>query len=77
MVGDDDPIIWLSSAQAAKLVGVTTRTLYAFIDAGDLVAYKMGRVLRIKKSDALAFIERSRVAPGSLEHLYPEPKRRD
>jgi hypothetical protein len=34
----------------------------------------MGRVLRLKAADVDDFIERSRVQPGSLEHLYPERK---
>ena len=34
----------------------------------------MGRVLRLKAADVDEFIERSRVQPGSLEHLYPERK---
>ena len=53
---------------------MTLRSLYRFIDEGALVAYKFGRVIRLKESDVDAFIEASRIAPGSLEHLYPEVK---
>ena len=45
-----------------------------FIDEGDLVAYKFGRVIRIQEPDVDRFIEASRISPGSLEHLYPEVK---
>jgi hypothetical protein len=31
-------------------------------------------VIRLKESDVDDFIEAARIAPGSLEHLYPEPK---
>ena len=48
-----------------------------FVDEGLLPAYKMGRVFRLKQRDVDAFIEDSRVQPGSLEHLYPEPTNAD
>lgn len=69
-----DEVDWLSTAQAARALGITTRTLYRFVDDGSLPAYKMGRVIRIKRSDLDTFIERSRIEPGSLEHLYPPRK---
>lgn len=68
-----DEIEWLSTAAAAKRLGVTTRTLYRFVDEDDLPAYRFGRVIRLKKADVDAYIESCRIAPGSLEHLYPEP----
>ena len=69
-----DPISWLSTKDAAERLGVTLRSLYRFIDEGGLAAYKFGRVIRLKESDVDDFIESSRIAPGSLEHLYPEVK---
>ncbi len=69
-----EPIHWLSTKEAAERLGVTLRSLYRFIDEGDLVAYKFGRVIRIQETDVDRFIEASRIAPGSLEHLYPEVK---
>ena len=69
-----EQIHWLSTKEASELLGVTLRSLYRFIDEGDLVAYKFGRVIRIQEADVLLFIEASRIAPGSLEHLYPEVK---
>lgn len=65
-------IVWLSTQDAARRLGVTPRTLYRFIDLGDLPAYRLGRVIRLKSADVDAFIEASRIQPGSLEHLYPE-----
>ena len=65
-------IEWLSTQEAARRLGITTRTLYRFVDQGDLAAYRMGRVIRVKASDVDTFIESSRIEPGSLEHLYPE-----
>ena len=63
---------WLSTADAAKALGITPRTLYRFIDQGELAAYRFGRVIRVKQSDVDAFIEGARIQPGSLEHLYPD-----
>jgi excisionase family DNA binding protein len=72
MAGDE--IVWQSTQEAANRLGVTTRTLYRFVDEGLLPAYKMGRVFRLRQADVDEFIERSKVAPGSLKHLYP-PRR--
>ncbi len=69
-----DEIIWLSTLKAADRLGLTTRTLYRFIDRGDLPAYRFGRVIRLRLSDVDGFIEQCRVEPGSLEHLYPEAR---
>ena len=65
---------WLSTKEAAGRLGVTLRSLYRFIDEGGLVAYKFGRVIRLKEDDVDAFIDSSRIRPGRLEHLYPEVK---
>ena len=70
-----EPISWLSTKEASERLGLTLRSLYRFIDEGDLVAYRFGRVIRIQEPDLEAFIEASRIVPGSLEHLYPEPIR--
>jgi excisionase family DNA binding protein len=67
-------IRWLSTKDASERLGITLRSLYRFIDEGDLVAYKFGRVIRLQELDVDRFIEASRIAPGSLEHLYPEVK---
>ncbi|MGD0880041.1 MAG: helix-turn-helix domain-containing protein [Acidimicrobiales bacterium] len=75
MPGDHgEAVSWLSTKDAAERLGVTLRSLYRFIDEGGLAAYKFGRVIRLKEVDVEAFIESSRIVPGSLEHLYPEVK---
>lgn len=65
-------IAWLSTAEAAKRLGVTPRTLYRFIDEGQLPAYRFGRVIRLKEGEVDGFIDSCRIEPGTLEHLYPE-----
>jgi excisionase family DNA binding protein len=69
-----DAITWLSTKEAAERLGITLRSLYRFIDEGDLIAYKFGRVIRLQEADVVRFIDDSRIPPGSLEHLYPELK---
>jgi excisionase family DNA binding protein len=68
---------WLSTQEAARRLGITPRTLYRFIDHGDLPAYRFGRVIRLRAHEVEAFIESSRIKPGELEHLYPEPVSRE
>ena len=71
---DHQDIVWMSTQEAARRLGVTPRTLYRFVDEGELPAYRMGRVFRLQQRDVDEFIERARVVPGTLEHLYPERK---
>ena len=66
-----DAIRWLSTAEAANHLGITPRTLYRFIDEGQVPAYRFGRVIRLKADEVEAFIETCRIEPGTLEHLYP------
>ena len=63
---------WLSTRDAATRLGVTTPTLYRFIDDGRLPAYRMGRVIRLKAADVAAFETTCRIQPGSLSHLVPD-----
>ena len=69
-----EPIRWMGTREACERLGITLRTLYRFIDEGQLPAYKMGRVIRLQETDIDAFIDRMRITPGTLDHLYPEPK---
>ena len=64
---------WIGTPEACARLGVTLRTLYRFIDSGQLPAYKMGRVIRLRAHEVEEFIQSARIAPGTLEHLYPEP----
>ncbi len=66
---------WLGTAEAAHRLGLVPRTLYKLIDAGELPAYWFGQVIRLRRSDVDDFIERSRIPPGTLEHLHPELSR--
>jgi excisionase family DNA binding protein len=65
-----EEINWLSTKEAARRLGITTRTLYRLIDGGQIPAYKFGRVIRLQEGEVDAFIEAARIEPGDLEHLY-------
>jgi excisionase family DNA binding protein len=65
---------WLSTKEASDRLGITLRSLYRFIDEGELDAYRFGRVIRLKEADLDRFIESCRIPPGSLEHLHPPRK---
>jgi excisionase family DNA binding protein len=74
MTAVSEPIEWIGTPEACARLGVTLRTLYRFIDEGQLPAYKMGRVIRLQAHEVDAFIEAARIPPGTLEHLYPDPR---
>ena len=52
-----EQVEWLSTKDASARLGVTLRSLYRFIDCGELAAYKFGRVIRLKAEDVDRFIE--------------------
>lgn len=68
-----EEIRWLSTREAARRLGLTTRTLYRLIDDGQLPAYKFGRVIRLQEAEVTAFIDHARIEPGDLAHLYADP----
>lgn len=56
---------WAGTREASELLGITLRTLYRLIDEGQLPAYKMGRVIRLKVEDVEDY-ERRHGGPGGL-----------
>lgn len=62
-----EEIDWLSSGEAARRLGIATRTLYRLIDDGQVPAYRFGRVIRLRRRDVDDYIERCRIEPGTLE----------
>ena len=61
---------WFGAPAAARYPGIYLTTLYRLINAGELPAYQIGRVIRLRRVEVDAYIERSRVRPGELDHLY-------
>ncbi len=73
---------WFGAPAAARYLGIYLSTLYRLINAGDVPAYQIGRVIRLRRVEVDAYIERSRVRPGELDHLlygpdYQEPDAED
>jgi excisionase family DNA binding protein len=54
----------MTYSQAAKVLGVSERTVWALVDGGDLPAVRFGRNVRIHPEDLAAFIEQRR-GPGA------------
>jgi len=50
-VSDDNEKLWFAVEDAAAVLGVTLQQLYRMIDSGRLRAYKIGRVIRIRRQD--------------------------
>ncbi len=71
----DYQIRWLNTDAAARRLGVTVKTLYRLINEGKVPAYKIGRVIRLQQAEVDEFIVGTRIAVGSLDRLYPEPKK--
>ena len=65
--------VWIVSGFAGTLPPALFIILNGLaLVAGQLPAYRFGRVIRLKEEEVDAFIESCRIAPGTLEHLYPE-----
>ncbi len=73
--GDD----WISVPEAAGLLGLRLKTVRTMVDRGDLPAEVVlpsprpklrRRTIRIRRQDVVGLIERCKVKPGQLRHLY-------
>ena len=67
----------MGAPAVAAHLGVTLRTVYAIIDEGQLPAFKIRRVIRIRREDVDEYLERCRIKPGELRHLYPARSEED
>lgn len=63
---------WLSTDATANTLRVTARTVYGLINRGELIAYRFGRVIRVRVEDLDAFMAGARIPPGGLDHLSPQ-----
>ncbi|MFO0828096.1 MAG: helix-turn-helix domain-containing protein [Phycisphaerales bacterium] len=55
----------LTYREAAKVLGVTDRTVWTLVDGGVLPAVRFGRSVRIDPADLRAFIERAKRGDGA------------
>jgi excisionase family DNA binding protein len=62
----DRPV--LTVKEAAAILGVNVKTLYAEIHAGKFPAFRVGRVIRISTTVLASFVDRGIVAaPGEIQ----------
>ena len=47
------------------MLGISVRSVYALIDAGDLPAYRIGSRIRLRTSDVREYLERRDQGGGS------------
>jgi excisionase family DNA binding protein len=52
---------FLSARDAARCVGISTHTMYDWINRGYFPSHRFGRTVRILASDFQAFLERTRM----------------
>jgi len=62
----DRPV--LTVREAAGVLGVNVKTLYAEIASGRFPAIRLGRVIRIARNVVASFLEQGRVAPTGGIH---------
>ncbi len=62
----DRPV--MSVREAAGILGVNVKTLYAEIAAGRFPAIRLGRVIRIARAVVASCLEQGRVAPTGGIH---------
>ena len=55
-------------AVAARL-SVVARTVYRLVNNGELPAYRVSRMIRIRPEDLDRYLESQRIRPGDLDHL--------
>ena len=73
-----DSAEWITVPRVAELLGLQQNTVYALIDAGELRAEvelpagpKRRRRVLVARSAVDEYLDRARVRPGELRHLYP------
>lgn len=49
---------WFGTPKAAELLGIGQRALYRLIDEGAIPAYKLGRVVRVRREDLERYLSR-------------------
>lgn len=51
---------WLKAKDVAKILGTTDRTIARLVERGELVAYRIGGVLKFKPIDVQQYLENAR-----------------
>lgn len=62
---------YLSTKQAAGIFGVSTRMIQKLVATNQIVAYKVGRCVRIPESSLEDYIQRNRMK-GASQDIIPK-----
>ena len=76
-MADQTPAEYLSLSEVAGFFGVSERTVYRWIKAGGLKAYKPGRDYRIPQSAVREFMKESEITPKGRSRSLFEPSLND
>jgi excisionase family DNA binding protein len=58
---------------AARRLSIVPKTVHRLINDGELPAYRVSRMIRIRPEDLDRYIESHRIQPGDLAHLFTPP----
>ena len=62
----------LTAAELAERLALSTSTVLDWFEAGRLPGFKLGRVVRFRESEVLAWLEAQRVGPAVGGRRQPE-----
>ena len=52
---------FLSTGEVAQWLGVSTATIYKFVEKGELPVYRLGRINKFRRSDIEDFIQKNKL----------------
>lgn len=62
-----DKLKFLRVSEIAAVLTVSKMTVYRLINSGELEAVRFGRTFRVSEESFLKYLERAKVAPGTLQ----------
>ncbi len=68
MAGDKPSEEMISTREAGKMLGVTSKTVIRMIETGQIDGYKVNYVWRLKRSDVEHYLETHRYKPDQQQH---------
>ena len=63
----------ITAREVGEMLGFSTGTILDWWEAGRLPGFKLGRAVRFRESELLAWLEEQRVGPGTGGDLLPTP----
>lgn len=69
-----EPDDMISTTQAGRLLGVTSKTVIRMIESGEIPGYRVNFVWRLKRSDVTSYLESHRYKPDQQNQQSGETK---